>query len=480
MSADTLVREESAAEPQDPSRLRQLAESFRLARRTHFRRGKFSVVARGAIWVLIGVGASKVVRAAMTLVLARWFLSPMDFGLVALMGAFLSGVTMLSDVGLDAAVVRSPQGDHPEFVDTAYLIQALRGVTLWAIAASLAYPFAAFYHQPLLHGLVIVGALDVAIRGFTSGSVWSLARGVRTDKLAGLTLLGDAAGFAVAITWAAISPTAWALVAGTVASALTYVTASHIVAERPVRLSWNRAAARQVLFFGAGMFLSSATYFLVGEGQRLALAKFISMAEFGCFALALSIATVPDQLIGSLVSKVFFPVVSRTLAENPAAATGQFKKIRLLILALSACMVVGFIFLGRPVAAMVLGPKYRDAGWMLQLLGVRAALQVYSCVATYMLFAIGFSKYAAFGNLAKLVHLAVGLTIAFALFGFKEAVWVIALAPISAHIPLIVGLARHSRGVLRIEILCGSALLTIALLAGAVIYLLPILEGFHP
>lgn len=480
MGGDTLVREESVAEVLSPSRLGQLGELLRTTRRTHFRRGEFSMAARGGLWVLVGVGASKIVRSGMTLVLARWFLGPIDFGLVALVGAFLSGVTMLSDLGLGTAVIRHPRGDEGKFVDTAFLIQAGRGMVLWGIAASFAYPFAAFYHQPLLRWLAIVGALDVAIRGFASGSVWSLARAVRTDKLAVLTLSGDIAGFAVAITWAAISPTAWALVAGMVASALAYVAASHIVAERSVKLRWDRVAAREVLSFGAGMFFSSATCFFVGEGQRLALAKFVNVAEFGCFALALSIATVPDQLVGSLISKVFFPMVSRTVAENPAAAASQFKKVRILIFALSACMAVGFIFLGRPVAGMILGPKYHDAGWMLQLLGLRAALQVYAFVPTCMLFALGFSKYAAFGNLVKLGHIATGFAIAFAFFGFREAVWVIALAPIPTHIPLLVGLARHMRSALRVEVLCAATLLGVAGLAGGVMYLLPLWRGVHP
>lgn len=440
-----------------------------------------SLAVRGSVWVLVGVGASKAVRGLTTLILARVFLGPNEFGLFAIVTAFLSGVGMLADLGITTSVIRHPRGDGPLFLDTAFLIQAGRGVLVSGAAIALAYPFAGFYHQPELLWLVIVSVLEVTVRGFTGVSVWTLSRRVQTRELAFLTLYGDVAGLVVALAWAALSPTVWALVAGRLATAVTYVVASHLKAGMAVEFRWDSGAARELLSFSAGLLASSATYFFVTEGQRLVLAKFTTVAELGCFALAMSLSTLPDQFIGTVVEKVFFPMISRTAAGSVDRAAEHFKEVRPIILVLCCCMVVGFIGFSTMIAHLVLGPRYEAVGWMLPWLGVRAAFMLFACVASYMLFALGFSRYAALGNISKLAYLAVGLTVAFHWFGFQQAIWVIALAPIFGYVPLVLGLKSHLRAVLRTEALCAATLLVVSILASSISCLSrPIWERLHP
>src|SRR3984893_16703417 len=136
---------------------------------------------RGGSWTMFGYGAGQVLRLVLTLTLAR-MLVPQAFGLVALVNVFLSGLEMLSDLGIGMDVVQHPRGDDPAFINTAFLIQAIRGVGLWVIATALAYPFARFYHQPAVLTLLIVGSVSVLLRGFVSGSLWSLTRHVELGK----------------------------------------------------------------------------------------------------------------------------------------------------------------------------------------------------------------------------------------------------------------------------------------------------------
>src|SRR5208282_3136305 len=157
-------------------------------------------------------------------------------------------------------------------------IQAGRGLILWAIAAALAYPFASFYHQPLVRSMIVVAAISVGLRGFASSSIWTMTRHVQIAKLTALNLGGDFVGFVVAVVWAIVSPTAWALVVGRVASSAVYVIGSHLVSEHPVSWDWDSRDAKDIFVFGTGMFLSSATYFLSGEAERLAIGKFITLA----------------------------------------------------------------------------------------------------------------------------------------------------------------------------------------------------------
>lgn len=406
---------------------------------------------RGGIWTIVGYGAGQVLRLASTLVLAR-MLVPQAFGLVALANVFISGLEMLSDLGIGMDVVQHKRGDDPTFINTAYLIQAGRGIIIWLVATAIAYPFAKFYHQPALIALAIVSSLSILLRASASGSIWTLTRHVKLRELTILNTGSDFVGFLVSVIWAVVSPTAWALVVGRVAAAAVLSLGSHVIAENPVSTAWDRSAAREIFAFGAGIFLSTSTYFIGGEAERLVVGKFITLVELGCFSLALSISSAVAKGLQQVVGQVFFPMMSDSLRQNQSRSHEDFKKARHLVLILSVCVSCGFVIGSKWLVHVLLGPKYVMTGWMLQLLGVRGALELFTSVTASMLFALGTSRYAAIGNVAKLAFLAVGLSVAFTRFGFHEALWVLTLAPLANYIPLLVGLGHHSKAVTRTEL----------------------------
>lgn len=427
------------------------------------------VALRGSAWTIVGYGASQVLRLLSMVILARHLLGPTAFGLVALVNVFISGLTLISDLGIGTDVIQHRRGDEPEFINTAFLLSAARGILLWVIASALAYPFAMFYHQPALGMLALVAALSVPIQGFGSGSVWKLYRQVRLESLTLLRIGAELGGLVVSVVWAMYSPTAWSLVVGRVATELFFTAGTHVIGDVRPTLKWDKAAGRDILLFGAGMFASSATYFFVGEGERLVVGKVVTIAVLGCFSLALSITSAASSGLQRVISQVFYPMIASSVRTGPAYVAAQFKKARLLVLLLTVLIAVVFILGGNWIVATLLGPKYASAGWMLQLLGFRAALEVFTSVTTQMLFALGISRYAAASNLAKLVFLAVGLTIALTKYGFYEALWVLAVAPVAAYIPSLWGVRQNFRPILRLEVVTFGVLLCCSLAALAVL-----------
>jgi O-antigen/teichoic acid export membrane protein len=427
----------------------------------------FRKAVHGSAWTLIGYGSTQVARLTTTVLLARLLLGPKAFGLVALVNVFLSGLEMLSDLGVGLDVVQHKRGDDQAFINTAFLIQAGRGMILWAIATALAYPFAAFYKQPAVLWLLIVGATSTGLRGFTSGSVWTMTRHVQLKKLTLLTVSGEIAGLIASLVWAIVSPSAWALVVGKVASALIFVVGTHLVAEYSVSTRWDSQAAKDILAFGTGIFISTATYFLTGEAERLVVGKFVNLVELGCFSLALTICATATTGLLQITNQVFFPLIAQSVREDKVKAAKSFRSVRLLLLLVSAVLAVGFIAGSQWVVALLLGPRYAMTGWILQLLGVRAALLLFMSINTSVLFAAGTTKYQAVGNTGRLVFLAVGLWIAFAHFGFREAIWVLALSPIAVYVVQLFGLFRYFKSVIWVELASFGALLTcVAVTAG--------------
>src|SRR5262249_21997430 len=160
------------------------------------------------------------------------------------------------------------------------------------------------------------GSLSVLLRGLTSGSMWGLVRHVRLGTYNLLTTGSDFFGLIASIAWAVISPTAWALVVGRVAATFSLVVASHWVAKEFPSTRWDSRAAKDILVFGSGIILGTATYFLSGEAERLVVGRFITLIELGCFSLALSISSAAATGLQQIVLRVFFPLISESLRDD--------------------------------------------------------------------------------------------------------------------------------------------------------------------
>src|SRR3569833_424456 len=99
-----------------------------------------SMVARLG-WTTLGYGAVQVLRLVSNVVLAR-LLAPPIFGLMAIVNTVRTGVELLSDVGILQNIVSNPGGDQPNFYNTAWTIQAVRGLALAICCLLLAAPIA--------------------------------------------------------------------------------------------------------------------------------------------------------------------------------------------------------------------------------------------------------------------------------------------------------------------------------------------------
>lgn len=432
--------------------------------------GRTGSLLRGGAWIIAGYVSTQLLRTITTLALARYFLEPEAFGVVGLVTVFLSGLTMFSELGIVVSIVQHPRGDDPKFLNTAFSLQAMRGAMIWLVAAAAAYPLSRFYQQPLVFPLLLVAASSEVVRGLISTSAWTLKRHLRLGKITLLHITAEAVGCTATLLWAVLSPSVWVLVARPVASAIVYAIGSHLIAERAVRFRWEASAAREMLKFGGWVSLSTAAYFLAGQGERLILGKFITIAELGCFSLALVIAAAPASGIREVVAQVFLPLISNSVRTSQAQTVHDFRRARLIFFAVAVAAGIGFLLVAKPFVAYVLSPEYRMTGWMLQLLGLRVALDLFAAPASNLILAQGQSRYMAAGNCIRLVFMIIGLAVAFTQFGIREAIASLVLAQALSYLPVIMGLRRLIPEVGRAEARAYIALLLVLSIATLLLF----------
>jgi O-antigen/teichoic acid export membrane protein len=270
---------------------------------------------RGSMWTLGGYGSSQVLRLGSHLVLA-WLLAPEVFGLMALVKVVMHGLAMFSDVGIRPAIIQSPRGKDPAFLNTAWTIQVIRGFALWICACLLALPFAALFARSdpaawqLAYILPAAGFVAV-FQGFNSTALATLNKELRLRRVTLLALSAQIVSLTVMVGWALVHRSVWAMVAGGLAGSLFTMIMSHrLVRGHAVALTLDRKCVGALMRFGRWVFLSTVLTFLALNFDRFMLANLLTLGELGLYSIAFVLCRVALHITDRLSGTVLFPVFS--------------------------------------------------------------------------------------------------------------------------------------------------------------------------
>ena len=209
------------------------------------RRGTLNrAVWKGSTITLMGQGASSVIRYGSNLIVTRLLL-PEHFGLMALVTTFQVGLALFSVTGVGPNIIQNSKGEEPIFFNTAWTVQAIRGVLLWATLSLLAWPLSRVYHQPQLLALLPVAGLMAFCGGLESTRGFILNRRLSFLAITLLELATQVVNVAAMIGLALVWRSVWVLVLANVLAALVRTILSHTILPGPTNhFAWDRAALR--------------------------------------------------------------------------------------------------------------------------------------------------------------------------------------------------------------------------------------------
>jgi len=430
-------------------------------------------VVRASAWTMGGYATSQAIRFVGNLLLTRLMI-PDVFGLASLVFTFIYGLQMFTDVGTGPAVVQSPHGDDPAFLDTAWTIQVVRGGLLFLAAGAVALPAAWFYQQPLLAWLLPAAGLGAIFDGFASMSLHSAARHLRVQWTTFVELVSQGVNILTIIGLALVLRQAlgpgdlrlvWATIAGTAAGELARLVLSHTLVPGIRHRFRLDPEARKILFgFGRWIFFSTLLMFLATQSDRLLFAKMIPLELLGVYGIAAALASMPAQAVQRLASAVLFPAYSRRQGE--ADFSRIFWRARLPVLLAGATLVSGLAACGPFLIGLLYDARYARAGAILQVLAASAWFQILEATNGAALLAIGRVRWLAAANGARLVGLATLLPAGFHLAGFEGALAGLVLADVLKYATSAVGAARRGLAGLGIDLLLTAVVAGVATAGG--------------
>ncbi len=399
---------------------------------------------KGATWTAIAYGAGLLLRLGSTIVLTR-LLSPDLFGIMAIVYSVRTGIELVfSDAGLGTNIIYNKDGDKPEFYNTAWSVQLIRGFGVWGVCLAITLPLAHFYEMPILLHVLPVVALSFVVLGFGSMGFSLLQKQMQVARIGAFDFIAHFVSVITTITIAYASPTIWALVAGALAYPITRsIVSYYLVPGLRHRFYISKEYAGQIFHYGKWIFLASIVFFFSSSFDRLYLAKMIPLEILGVYAIARTLAEISTNLSDRLTNLVVFPLLASCRDISRSELQKQFSPVRLkslLIVALGISLASATADL---VIEILYDQRYAAAGWMLPFLFIGTWFYILSNLNKATLFAIGKSQYSAISDAIKLVYVVVFVTLGFSKGGVAAVVVVMATVDLCRYGAILYGQVRE-------------------------------------
>lgn len=322
---------------------------------------------RGSIWSFIDFGGSQGLRLISNLLLTR-LLVPEAFGLMTLSSVIIVGLALFSDTGIRPLIVQNDRGDDPDFLNTAWTVQVIRGVILSAVVFAIAAPVAELYGQPQLAQILPVAGLALMIDGMNPTAVHTVSRHLALGRYIRIKLGAQAIGLVMLAVLAWQLQSVWALVMGNLITALITTFGYHLfLPGRKNRFKLERDAAKQIFSFGKWIFLSTVAGFVVNQGDRAVLGFYVSLEMLGIYNIGYFLASVPVLLNFALQQAVMMPLYRmKPPMESDQNRKALFRARRLIALSMLAVAAL-LAVIGPPLVKFLYDPRYAEAGAMITL-----------------------------------------------------------------------------------------------------------------
>lgn len=353
-------------------------------------------VLKGGVVALSGFGAVQGIRLVSNLIMTR-LLAPDAFGLIGVTFALQTWIAMMSDIGLNASIMRSKNGTDPEFLATARTMQFLRGLFIAsilvviglllprAVAAGIVPASSVFADERLptflfcVAGSVVIAGLS-AMRVALHNRALNLAPVVRLE-------IGAQAIAVVSMVIAALNGLGvYSLaVGGVVAEAGKSVGSYFFLKGPPARFGFTRKHFDEIFGYGKWIVLASTFGNLIQRGDQLLFGWLFDVKEFSFYAIATIWIVAGRTLVEQIQRRIAFPALSELHRERPRDLTRVYGRMRLVYELGCGAMFLGVVLFADLAIGILYPDAYQDVAHYMRLLSVMLLLIPYRLLSSVLL-----------------------------------------------------------------------------------------------
>jgi lipopolysaccharide exporter len=362
--------------------------------------------------VILSMLALNFLRLISSLVLTR-LLAPSDFGIIGIITLTQYTLIMLFDAGFDALVVQHRDVGDQRFFNAVWTVRFAQSILLALLMAISASAVARFFGDEALTSAIAVSALGFAATAPQSLSFMVAIRNKQVTLLSLIDVCSAVAGLVLTVCLALFLRNFWALVISGVVGVCIRTLLSYVLFPSPIyRFFLDRDTLAKIWNFSRFIAGSSLISLGVNQIDKLVLGRSMTIAEFGIYTIAASLAYVPQMFCETYGNRVLFPIYSQTYRNDPSSLRWMFHEKVKRVGPLYCFAVGGLIGFAPVLVAVLYQARYADVAYYLAVLSIPSFFALSSKSANEALVAMGHVRATYYANLVRLGWLVPAMSLA--------------------------------------------------------------------
>ena len=322
--------------------------------------------------------------------MARWFLSPREFGIIGMLQIFISiGYTTVI-AGFGQSLVQARELVK-EDINTVFTINLLLSLVVYAALYCSAPAIASFYGEPILKKVLRVLGLQLIICSFLIVQYNLALRRSQLRRLCIVAISSNILGYTIGVVLASRGGGVWSLVFATLSLYLFQVIGLWMTTSEYPTIGISKNSFRKLVPYSGFIYLATLVNQAYIHGLSMILGKRFSASTLGYYTQANKLQMVPSQAIQDVGYQVLFPDFSRYQSSPDSLKERYRKNLRLLTI----LSVLGFstLFLtAEPLVLLLFTDKWLPSVPMLRILTPVGLFLVLSFIPTLLIRSVGKAK----------------------------------------------------------------------------------------
>ena len=286
-----------------------------------------------------------------TMVLSR-LLTPKDFGVVAAVQIVISFADIFSFLGVGPAIIQKKELIDDDIV-TANILNLLFGVVVYSIIfvfSKVISSFVGISDVRILNVLAIV----VLLHSLSGVSSSLLMKDMRFKTISKIHIAAQISYGIVAILLAYLGFGPWALIAGRLVLTTTSTIINLWILPLRIKPQINWTSAKDLLIFGSGITITKILNNFALQGDSWVASRYLGTIKLGYYNRAFSLFSMPTSMLGTILSRVLFPLLSKFQDRHEKLAY-VFLNLNALLALLSMPVSIFLFLSANEIVNLVLG-----------------------------------------------------------------------------------------------------------------------------
>ena len=353
----------------------------------------------GARWTTGGSALTAAIQVLQLAFLAR-ILTPVDFGLMAMMLVVIGFAQLYADMGASNAIIHR-QDATADHLSTLYWVNIVAGVLVFAALVAASPLIVLLFAEPRLADYIPLAAASVLILAFGQQYQALLQKDLRFRELAIGETIAMVVGSAVAIATALAGHGVYALIYGQLINALvrTLFYVGFYVREWRPSLHFNYRDLRNYLSFSLYQLGERSINYFGQRADQLLIGALLGPTALGYYSLAYNLVVWPMQKINPALTRIAFPIFARVQDDVERLKVG-FMTVQRMLASLNFPILVGIVAVAPIFVPLIFGEKWLPSVLLIQVLACVALFRSTGNLVGALLLARGHAGLAFRWNLA--------------------------------------------------------------------------------